>query len=144
MTAKEYLKSIRSIDRQIDVKLEQASRLRARAERMTTTFSPTRGSGRTTGGGASGSIDKLIDLEREINQMVDELVDEKRAALAAIQAVNVNNGNARTLLEMRYLLGYSWEQVGRELGYERTQIHRLHGIVLRNFQIPKRWHTMEH
>lgn len=141
MTAKEYLKSIRHLDKQIDAKLEQASRLRARAERMTTTFSPTKGFGRMVGGSTADSIDKLIDLEREINAMVDELVDEKRAVIAAIQAMP-DERYAR-ILELRYLNGYSWDQIAALMPrYERRQIFRLHGLALQNFEIPPKCHQI--
>lgn len=134
MTAKEYLKSIRHLDKQIDAKLEQASRLRARAERMTTTFSPTKGFGRTVGGSTSDSIDKLIDLEREINARVDELVDQRRGAEEAIRAVH--DPTQRMILELRYLSGWSWEKIAEAVHYERRQIFYMHGRALQEFRVP--------
>ena len=39
MTTKEYLNKLRTLDRQIDSKLEQIDRLRSLSERVTTTIS---------------------------------------------------------------------------------------------------------
>lgn len=139
MTAKEYLRAIQLLDKRIDKKLELVERLRSGTQRVTSVLNPNRGSGHTVRD-ASGGIDRLVDLERELNGMIDQLADLKREAVAAIN--RLDDPRQVLLLEMRYLLGYRWERIADEMGYELRQVYRLHGVSLRNFQIPKTCHTM--
>lgn len=141
MTAKEYLRSIQYLDRRIDSKLEQAMRLRAQAERITSTMNPNRGSGRTVRD-ASASIDRLIDLEREIDRTVDEMVAHRCQIEDALR--DMCDPTQALVLELRYLNGKSWDAIAEELSYDRVSVWRIHGRALENFHIRERCNTMQH
>ena len=133
MTAKDYLRSIRDSDRRINAKLDQATRLRSLAERMTSVLDPNRGSGRSSGD-KTDSIDRLIDLERELDTMVNELVDKKRCAMAAIEALE--DDRERDVLRFRYLNGWSWQRIAMALHCDRSTVWRWHGDALQHIRIP--------
>ena len=135
MTAKEWLKQIRDIDRRIDYKLEQAHRERARAEKMTTTFGGIGGHG-SEPKDLSGTIARLVDLGAEIDGLVDVLVDLKRAAGAAIEGLA--DGRERDVLEMRYLSGWGWQRIADAMHCERMTIWRWHGEALKKIRIPEK------
>ena len=40
------------------------------------------------------------------------------------------------ILEKRYVYGKSFEQIGEEIGYEKSNVYDLHGQALDLFQIP--------
>ena len=77
MTAKEFLRRAREVDRRVDEAHERAERLRAKLEsgRMSSV------TGMPRGGGAdwTETADKLIELERVVNQRTRELVRWKLA-----------------------------------------------------------------
>ena len=134
MTAKEYLWEIGSMDREIDAKLEQAARLRALSEKVTTVFGDGKGGG---GGGTkdlSGIVAKIIDLERAIDVIVDALVDRRREAAAQIEGMR--DERERHVLEWRYLNQWGWVKIGMELKCSERQAQRIHGRALLKIRVP--------
>ena len=132
MTAKEYLSQYRTLDIEIDSKLEQAKHLRA----LATKVSP------SSGFGASGDISdrvgktvaKIIDLENEINNDIDRLADMKADIMRQINAIK--NSAYRTILEEHYFRYKSFDEIGEEINYSRMQICRMHGTALTYITAP--------
>ena len=114
MTAKEFLRRARTIDRRIDEATERAERLRARLEagRMSSiTGMPRGGSSDWT-----ATVDKLIELEQQVNSRVREMCRLKRLAQEAID--RVDEARLREVLELYYIDGYSWQQVADRMGLD--------------------------
>ena len=133
MTAKEFLRRARNVDRRVDEAQERVERLRARLEagRMSQITGLPRG-------GASDwteTADRLIELERRVNSRTRELVRWKLAAMDAIDLVE--EANLREVLELYYIDGYTWEQVATRMGYSERQILRLHGTALLRVRVPE-------
>ena len=126
MTPKEYLSQYRTLDVEINSKLEQVAQLRALASKV----SP------STGFGAAGGISdrvgktvaKIVDLENEINDDIDKLVELKREIRHILNSIP--NSTYRNVLEMRYFLGMDWEEIGEKIGYSPRQTIRFHGYAL--------------
>lgn len=134
MTAKEYLSQVRFVDRLVDSKLEQLTRLKESATKATSTISDMPRSDSSDLQSMETTIIKLIDMEREINADIDRLVDLKRATTIAIAALK--NMEQRLVLEQRYLCYKSWEQIAADMCYSVRHVTRLHGEALKNFPIP--------
>lgn len=126
MTPKEYLSQYRTLDVEINSKLEQASQLRALAAKV----SP------STGFGSSGGISdrvgktvaKIIDLENEINGDIDKLISLKSDMMRQINAIK--NSAYRTILEEHYFRNKSFDEIGESINYSKSQICRMHGTAL--------------
>lgn len=126
MTAKEYLSQYRTLDIEINSKLEQVEQLRALAAKV----SP------STGFGANGGISdrvgktvaKIIDLENEINDDIDRLTDMKADIMRQINAIK--SSAYRTILEEHYFRDKSFDEIGEEINYSKAQICRMHGTAL--------------
>ena len=133
MTAKEFLRLARGMDRRIDRATERVERLRARLEagRMS------RVTGMPSGGAAdwTDTADKLIELERVVNARIREMCRVKRLAMEAIEAVD--EMAYRELLELYYLDGYSWEKVADAMHYSRRNVTRMHGAALKKVAVPE-------
>ena len=134
MTAKEFLRRARAIDRRVDESMERAERLRARLEagRMSAI------TGMPRGGGADWTVtaDRLIELERRINERTRELVRLKLAAIDAIRAVE--EPRLAELLELYYIDGMTWEQVAERMGYQDVRwVYELHGRALQRVKVPE-------
>lgn len=133
VTAKEFLRRARSVDRRVDEAQERVQRLRARLEsgRMSAVTGMPRG-------GASDwteTADRLIELEQEVNRRTRELVRWKLAAIDAIRAVE--EPRLAEVLELYYIDGYTWEQVAQRMGFKDVRwVYELHGRALRWVKVP--------
>ncbi len=146
MTAKEYLNQAYKIDRRIKITLAKAEKMRAIAEYK----SP---STESTGGPGNGSdklqnaVEKIIEYENKADKLIDLLVDKRLEIENAVQTIC--DPVQREILERRYLLYQCWEShsdehtgemvkgIAESMRYSRRQIFRLHGLALKNIQVPK-------
>ena len=146
MTAKEYLNQAYKIDRRINIIRAKAEKMRAVAEYK----SPS-----TDGTGNSGSgsdkllnaVEKMIEYENKADELIDKLVGKRLEIENAIQGVC--DPVQREILERRYLLYQPWESyldertgkmvkgIAESMGYSRRRIFQLHGLALKNIQVPK-------
>ena len=133
MTAKEFLRRARSVDRRVDEAQERVERIRAKLEsgRMSSL------TGMPRGGGAdwTETADRLIELERVVNARTRELVRWKLAAIDAIRAVE--EPRLAEVLELYYLDGLRWEDVAKRMGLDQRWVYRLHGRALMCVKVPE-------
>ena len=133
MTAKEFLRRARSVDRRVDEATERVERLRERLEagRMSRlTGMPRGGSGDWT-----QTADRLIELEQAVNQRTRELVRWKLAAIDSIR--QVEEPRLAEVLELYYIDGFTWEQVAERMGLDLRWVYRLHGRALTMVRVPE-------
>lgn len=132
MTAKEWLRQVRGIDRRIDETQERLERMKARLEagRMSNL------SGMPRGGAIDWTVtaDKVIDLERRLNGQIREMCRLKQDAMDAID--RVEESRLREVLELYYLDGYTWEQVAETMKTDLRWVYRLHGRALLQVEVP--------
>ena len=133
MTAKEFLRRARNVDRRVDEATERVDRLRAKLEagRLSKI------TGMPRGGGEDWTVtaDRLIELERRVNARIRELVRVKLAAMDAID--RVEEARLREVLELYYLDGYTWEQVADRMAMDKRWVFRLHGKALQRIEVPE-------
>ena len=133
MTAKEFLRRARGIDRRVDEATERIDRLRAKLEagRMSKITGMPRGGAEDW----TMTADRLIDLERRVNAKIREMVRIKQAAMDVID--RVDEARLREVLELYYLDGYSWDQVAEQMGLDKRWVFRLHGRALQRIEVPE-------
>lgn len=132
MTAKEFLRRARDVDRRVDEATERVERIWARLEagRMSSiTGMPRGGSGDWT-----ETADRLIELEQAVNQRTRELARWKLAAIDAIR--QVEEPRLAEVLELYYIDGFTWEQVAERMGLDQRWVYRLHGRALLMVKVP--------
>ena len=126
MTAKEYLSQYQKLNVRINAKLEQLERLRE----LSTKVSPSSSS--CAPGGVSDRVGaivaKICDEENKINEMIDRLINLKSEIERTIAAVP--DETYRTLLELRYINGKTFEQIADEMYYTYKWVCVLHGRAL--------------
>lgn len=133
MTAKEFLRRARSVDRRVDEAQERVQRLRARLE----SGRQSNLNGMPRGGSAdwTETADKLIELEQAVNERTREMVRWKLAAIDAIRAVEEPRG--AEAMELYYIDGYNWEQVAERMNVDVRTVHRWHGQGLLRVKVPE-------
>ena len=133
MTAKEFLRRARDVDRRVDEAQERVDRLRAKLEAGRLS----RVTGMPRGGGAdwTETADRLIELERVVNRRTREMVRWKLAAIDAIRAVE--EPRLAEVLELYYIDGFTWDQVAQRMGLDLRWVYRLHGRALLEIKVPE-------
>ena len=135
MTAKEFLRQARIIDRRIDEATERVERLRARLEAGQVSHI----TGQPRGGASdwTDTADRLIELERGVNARIRDMCRLKRLAQEAID--QVDEARLREVLELYYIDGMTWDQVAERMNYSRRNVTTLHSVALRRVKVPEEW-----
>jgi len=133
MTAKEFLRRARSVDRRIDEATERVERIRARLEagRMSSVTGMPRGGAQDW----TATADRLIELEKDVNARIREMCKLKRLAQEAID--RVEEARLKEVLELYYIDGYSWTQVAQRMELDVRWVYRLHGRALLKVRVPE-------
>ena len=130
-----YLKRYVLLDKEIDRKLEEVSRLRSKLTRITQVLTTEPRGGGTIYGKTEEILAKIVDLENEIDADIDRLISIRDNIKAVIEAVE--DDRERLLLQYRYLDGWTFEKIAVEMNYSWRQIHRLHSRALTNLKMSK-------
>ena len=129
MTAKEYLRQLKTLDNMINAKLLEKERMRALATKGTSNLEErVQDSG---SGGIENTIIKITELERQINADIDKLVDLKTEASQLIDSIE--DSNYKTVLSMYYVSNVTFEQMAEYMNYSVAGIFKIHGYALREF-----------
>lgn len=128
-----YLAQARHIDGLIQAKLEQIARLRASITRGTAMLSdmPRGGPMRDW----TDTAARVADMETELREQINLMIDIKGEITEAI--MTVPDMELRTLLNYRYLTGWSWGRIADAMHYDRATIWRKHKEAMAAVQIPE-------
>lgn len=133
MTAKEYLNQAYHIDHRIESKLSQIESLKNLATRVTSVFSDMPHSSSPDNQRLQKTIAEIVDLENEVSTDIGRLVSLKREIKNIIN--QVQNEKYRTLLELRYLNFWTWEQIAVDLNFSIQHTYRIHDEALKKISI---------
>ena len=132
MTAKEYLRQLWNLDREIEIKYRELEELRAQVG-IKAQPDPNENVGHSgsTSDPVSDIAVRIVQMEHRINRKIDRLINLKRKITAQIDGME--NRNYRMVLTCRYVLMQTWDDVAESVGYERRQCIRIHGMALQEF-----------
>ena len=127
-----YLSRYRRLNQRIDRLLEEQSRWRERALKITPTLS------QAPGGGGSGSpierpMDKVLEIDIEINREIDEMQIARKEIRDTLN--QLEDENLKLLMEYRYIDGLTWEQIAEKMDYSRQWVTSLHGTALLKIEL---------
>ena len=131
MTAKEYLRQLKTLDNIINAKLLEKERMRALATKVTSSLGERVQSGGS--GGFESILIKICELEKFIEADIDKLVDLRDEASGLID--KLNNSNHKAVLSMYYVSNATFEQIAEYMNYSVAGIFKVHGYALREFDI---------
>lgn len=144
MTAKEYLNQAYYIDREINLTLAKADKLRQSLYGRAVTYDSTAVQSNGDKDVIGKTIEKIDEYERKANEMIDRLIEKRIEIENTIKAVP--DSVQREILERRYLLFQEWDSgydrntgeykkgIYEEMDYSRRQIFYLHGEALKNIE----------
>lgn len=142
MTAKEYLNQAYKLDRQAEMLLAKADKLRESLYGRGVSYDGSRVKSGAGGAGVnlSDTVAQVIEYEEQAERIIEKLV-EKRIEIEHTIA-QVPDEVAREVLERRYLLYQPWETyfdkrtgektigIDEAMSYSARQIYRIHGKAL--------------
>ena len=134
MNAKEYLMQAFRIDQRINSKLAQIESLRTLLTKTSSTFSDMPRNPNNSNSKTEDLTVKIIMIEDELKDGIEKLASLKKEIAEVIRAVEP--AECRTLLELRYLCFYTWEEIAAEMNYTVRNVHLLHGKALGRVKIP--------
>lgn len=133
MTAKEYLKQIKILDKQIDQKQAEFDSLKkSRTYIGGMDYSQERVQTSNNGLGFTGMSDKLTDLQREINEEIDRFYNMRHKRVNQIQ--QLSKVDYIDILFRRYVQYQSFEKIADKMDRSYPRICHIHGEALREFE----------
>ena len=119
---KERLMSYRYCLQRIDRNMELIQQLRARAEKVTTSYSQAPGG--TMCDSLANAVAKIADVEKELQQDTEKLREE--LVLVRFMIDSLDNYEQRNVLNLKYISGYSIKRIADKMFYTRRQPYRIH------------------
>lgn len=128
MRAKEYLNQYRTMAEKVKTKIERIEMLQAEATHITARIE--------SFGSGSEISDRVGKIGASIVDECDELYDEMAKLRKKCREIEhtislVDDDTLQVLLEKKYILGKTWEQIAVEMNFCYRHTCRLHGIALR-------------
>lgn len=133
--AKEYLSRLLWIDKRVEDKYLQIEQLRTMAEKTTQILSDMPRNPSAPTSKMEILVVRMVEMENELAQDIESLLTLKKDATARIEALD--DMDLQTVLEMRYLSGRPWEEIGDEMNFGSDNLYRLHKKALENLEIPE-------
>ena len=132
MTAIDFLESYKRLNSQINFKLDQIEQLKASATNTTSSISSSPCSTSLGKSRMEEVIIKYADLEEQINSEIDDFYAQKIKILDVVS--KISDDRQRLVIQMRYLDGCSWTEIGDSLFLSRTSTFRLLQAALTEVQ----------
>lgn len=124
-----YIKAKKRFDRISDTMLEVMSY----ATKITTLLSDMPKGGNDSGNKIERAIERLDSLSNDLEEQAVRMRESMKQVQSAIQTVP--DETLRLLLELRYINGYTWEQIAVKMNYSYVHICRLHGAALNQIML---------
>lgn len=124
-----YIKAKKRFDRISDAMLE----VRAYATKITPLLSDMPKGGNGSGNKIERAIERLDSLAGDLEEQAVRMREAMKQVQSAIQTVP--DETLRLLLELRYINGYTWEQIAVKMNYSYVHVCRLHGAALNQIML---------
>lgn len=125
MDVKEFLKSYCEFEQRIDQRLDEHARLKARAERITSTISEMP---KYHGLSREDIIVKKVQLEIDIEEDLQRYKNMRKRVEDVIS--KLSNLKMQVVMRYRYINGLTFEDIALSLGNDVRHIYRVHGWAL--------------
>lgn len=132
MTAKQYLRQAYRLNELINSDIQELEQLKA----LSRSISSPNLSGMPSGSRKQeapfvNAVIKIVDLEKVIDAEIDRFVDLKKEIRDKL--FQIKDKNERLILQNRYLLFHTWEQIAEELDFTPQWVQEIHKRALKNF-----------
>ncbi len=136
MTKQEYLKQAKGLDLLIRANQEELAQLRDLSTSISAIdYSKIRVEESSTTDQASFTkvVEQILELEEKIQQDTETLMSTKRNIRESIETIP--NTEERVVLQLRYLLGQTWEKISEEMNLSVATANRIHETAIKRLQV---------
>ena len=131
MTPKEFLQQAFVAHKEIEIRLEQITRLQALATQTTTVIKAAPGGSNIFRSRVENAVILIQEHTAQLADEVSRLIEVTKKISSAIALVP--NVNERAILEYRYLCFFSWQQIAAVMKTSVSNIFQTHRRALKNF-----------
>ena len=135
MTTKEYLSRAISLRTKIRSKIQQITELESLVTTLSATLNPIKVQTSKDEHKTENIVIKIAEYREELNNEVLIFFKVRDEIKESVDAVC--NVDYKVLLELRYLVGMSWEDIAAEMNYSISYIFKLHSKALKEVIIPE-------
>ena len=132
MDTKTYLGQISRLDRMIENKISEITRLKVLFYGLSAVKLEERVQTTPNHDKMGTAYAKIHDRQTALDQMIDEYVDKKAHIVEQIEKMEDENHYA--ILFSRYVTRKGFSDIAVEIGYSERQVLRLHGEALDEFE----------
>lgn len=133
MTAKEYLLSIHWMEKQIEYERRELEHWRELSMSVqAVNYEPRYGSNKPVDAPFVKCLEKKAEAEEKIKHDTERLVHRKLDIIDKLR--KIDDVDCKSVLEMRYLSYFTWEEISEVLHYSIRWIYKLHGHALVKFE----------
>lgn len=132
MSARAFMERVMNAQRRITHMQQRAQRYREMAMRSTSSMQATRVGGTDARSKVEDGACAFMDICRDIEEQANRLRDTIRQTSEVID--RLSDPVEREVLELRYLSGLRWEDIGRRMMYDERQVRRIHVKALEHVQ----------
>lgn len=115
----------------IDSNLDEIQKLRSLLQKITVTYHDAPGGG--SGADVADRLAKIVNLENQVKADTERL----RYECATVQFLidSLEDFRERTVLNFRYINGYSWADIAEKLFYSEDYVKELHGRAVKRLSV---------
>lgn len=132
MSARAFMERVINAQRRIAHMQQQAQYYKSLALRSTSSMQALRTGGTSARSKVEDGACAFMDISRDIEehaQQLREMIQKTREVIDRL-----SDPVEREVLELRYLSGLRWEDIGRKMCYDERQVRRLHVKALEHVQ----------
>lgn len=132
MDAKDFLEQINRIERTINAKTAEVSKLRDILYGVSAPMSNDPVQSSKTGDRMADIIAKIVDTENEINSLIDKYIDESKEIVKVIE--QLKNPLHYTVIHKHYVSNMSFVEIAAVENFSYQYIVETHGKALKEIQ----------
>ena len=132
MTAKEYLKQVGRMNKEIENKAEEIQKLKDMATRITSSTDKERVQSNSSQDKLGDAVAEIIDLENELQEIVTRNLDKRKYITKQID--ELDNDIYYDVLYKRYILCKEFHEIATELRYTMDNVFKIHRRAVRSFE----------
>ncbi len=129
--ARQYLRSFRIKESQIQLKLQQIQRLKDRLLSTSATMDQEQVSHTTNVSIMADTITMIVDMQKEADMQASELLKERWKAMGFMEQIKPESS---AILTARYFEGKTFPEIGKEKFITERQAQRKEREAIREFQ----------
>lgn len=131
MSAEQLLRDLRHLASEVRTLQEQVYLYRQAADGLKAMQLSDMPKAKGTGPDTADAIAKLVDTEKLCIKKILELTIAQNEATKIINCMQ--NSEHRNILELRYIIGKSWDDIAVDMDMSLRNVHYLHGQAKRAF-----------